>query len=62
MNNLTNKIFISKELVEHFKKLFPNELPSKFPTSPDVISYLQGQQSVIARMQFLLDDDQPEEN
>ena len=61
MNILDKKLFISKELVDHFKELFPNKLPRKLGVTPDAIAYLQGQQSVIERMEFILDDDQPDE-
>jgi hypothetical protein len=55
------KVFISKELVEHFKKLFPNKLPSRRDISEKDIAFLQGQQSVLERMEIMLEDDQPEE-
>lgn len=58
---MKNKVFISKELIEHLKKLFPNKLPMKRGMSETDIAFLQGQQSVIERMEIILDDDQPEE-
>ena len=47
--------------IDHFKELFPNKLPRKLGVTPDAIAYLQGQQSVIERMEFILDDDKPDE-
>lgn len=55
-------IFISKDLVEHFKRLFPDKLPLNRGITPEQIAFLQGQQSVIERMEFILNDDKPEEN
>jgi hypothetical protein len=48
--------FISKEILEHFKKIYPNKLPRKIGTTPEQIAYLQGQQSVLERMEFLYED------
>jgi len=63
MKNILNKsIYISQELVDHFKILFPNTLPVKRNISSEDIAFLQGQQTVIQRMSFILDDDQPDEN
>lgn len=58
---MNKKPFISKELIEYIGKLFPDKLPTKRGISEADIAYLQGQQSVIQRMQILYDDDQPEE-
>lgn len=52
---------ITKNLIEKFEALFPDKLPSNRVTAEDV-AFLQGQQSVINRMKFLYEDDQPEEN
>lgn len=52
---------ITKELVEKFKTLFPNRLPTNLETTPVQLAYLQGQQSVINRIEFLYEDDQPDE-
>ena len=52
---------ITKELVEHFERLFPDKLPTKRGTTENQVAYLQGQQSVINRMRFLYEDDQPDE-
>tara|TARA_R110000796_G_scaffold249063_1_gene376467 strand:- start:3695 stop:3871 length:177 start_codon:yes stop_codon:yes gene_type:complete len=49
-------IIITKELLDLFKTLFPNNIPTKRITAED-ISFLQGQQSVINRMDFLYDDE-----
>ena len=59
---MNKTLFISKELVEHFQRLFPNKLPQNKGITSEEIAFLQGQQSVIDRMEFLYEDDQPEEN
>ena len=59
---MEKRLFITKELIEHFKRLFPNKLPVKVGVTPEQIAYLQGQQAVIERMEFLYNDDNPEEN
>jgi hypothetical protein len=53
--------FISKELIQYLKNLFPDTLPNRRGISENDIAFLQGQQSVIKRMEFLYEDDQPEE-
>ena len=58
---MNKKPFISKELLEYLGRLFPDKLPTKRNVSEVDISFLQGQQSVITRMQLLYEDDQPEE-
>jgi hypothetical protein len=58
---MKTKPFISKELIEYLGKLFPNKLPNRRGVSDNDIAFLQGQQSVIERMQMMLEDDQPEE-
>lgn len=58
---MKNNIFISTELVGYLRKLFPNKLPNKRNISENDIAFLQGQQSVIERMELMLENDQPEE-
>lgn len=58
---MNKKPFISKELLDYLGKLFPNKLPIKRGISEVDIAFLQGQQSVINRMELLYEDDQPEE-
>ena len=58
---MIRKPIITKELVELFKELFPNRLPTNLETTPAQLAYLQGQQSVINRIEFLYEDDQPDE-
>ena len=53
---------ISEKLVEKFERLFPNILPNQRGVTEADVAYLQGQQSVIKRMRFLYEDDQPDEN
>lgn len=55
------KPFINKDLIEHLKKLFPDKLPKNRGMSESDIAFLQGQQSVLERMEMMLEDDQPEE-
>jgi len=58
---MKTKPFISKELIEYLRKLFPNKLPNRRGVSDNDIAFLQGQQSVIERMEMMLEDDQTEE-
>jgi hypothetical protein len=58
---MKNNIFISEDLVKYLRKLFPNQLPSRRNISENDIAFLQGQQSVIERMELMLENDQPEE-
>lgn len=58
---MNRKPFINKELIEYLRKLFPNTLPNRRGISDNDIAFLQGQQSVIDRMELLYEDDQPEE-
>jgi len=59
---MEKRLYISRELIDNFKLLFPNTLPKNRSTTPDQIAFLHGQQSVIDRMEFLYEDDQPDEN
>ena len=58
---MNKKPFISKELLEYLKGLFPDTIPNRRGISDCDIAFLQGQQSVINRMELLYEDDQPEE-
>ncbi|MCS5594676.1 MAG: hypothetical protein NZ730_09055 [Porticoccaceae bacterium] len=58
---MNKKPFISKELIEYLSKLFPNKLPIRRGISESDVAFLQGQQSVLDRMELLYEDDQPEE-
>jgi hypothetical protein len=58
---MNKKPFISKELLTYLGKLFPNQLPTVKGISENDIAFLQGQQSVLQRMEVLYEDDQPEE-
>jgi len=58
---MNKKPFISIELIQYLKNLFPDTLPNRRGISENDIAFLQGQQSVIKRMEFLYEDDQPEE-
>lgn len=53
---------ITKELVEKFQRLYPNKLPHHLGVSEIQVAFLQGQQSVIEKLQAMLEDDQPDEN
>ena len=58
---MNKNLFINKELIEYLKGLFPDTLPNRRDISDNDIAFLQGQQSVINRMELLYEDDQPEE-
>jgi hypothetical protein len=58
---MNKKPFITIELIKYLKGLFPDTLPNRRGVSETDIAFLQGQQTVIKRMEFLYDDDQPEE-
>jgi len=58
---MNKNLFIKKELIEYLKGLFPDTLPNRRDISGNDIAFLQGQQSVINRMELLYEDDQPEE-
>ena len=58
---MNKKPFISKELLTYLVKLFPDKLPTRKGISEIDIAFLQGQQSVLQRMELLYEDDQPEE-
>lgn len=58
---MNKKPFISKELLTYLAKLFPDKLPTRKGISEIDIAFLQGQQSVLQRMELLYEDDQPEE-
>lgn len=58
---MNKKPFISKELIDYLSNLFPDKLPTRKGVSESDIAFLQGQQSVINRMELLYEDDQPEE-
>ena len=58
---MNKKPFISKELLDYMGKLLPNKLPITKGVSSVDIAFLQGQQSVLQRMELLYEDDQPEE-
>jgi len=61
-----NHIIVSPHLINHLKKLFPDVLPSpKGLTTNELaleVNFLQGQQTVIAKLEQMLEDDQPDEN
>jgi hypothetical protein len=58
-------IFISKELITHLRTLFPDVLPSPKGLTTNAlaleVNFLQGQQTVIAKLEQMLEDDQPDE-
>ena len=58
---MNKKPFISRELIDYLSKLFPDKLPTRKGISEIDIAFLQGQQSVLHRMELLYEDDQPEE-
>ena len=58
---MNKKPFISKELLTYLGKLIHNQLPTVKGITENDIAFLQGQQSVLQRMEVLYEDDQPEE-
>jgi len=58
---MKNNIFISEDLIKLLRNLFPNQLPSRRGISENDIAFLQGQQSVINRIEMMLENDQPDE-
>tara|TARA_A200000159_G_scaffold66912_1_gene61914 strand:- start:2609 stop:2794 length:186 start_codon:yes stop_codon:yes gene_type:complete len=61
MKLLNKQYSISKPLVEYLKGLFPNNLPNNRDITLNDVSFLQGQQSVIAKLEELYDQEFEEE-
>lgn len=57
MKLLNKQYSISKPLVEYLKGLFPNNLPNNRDITLNDVSFLQGQQSVIAKLEELYDQE-----
>tara|TARA_B110000259_G_C13922217_1_gene365298 strand:- start:768 stop:947 length:180 start_codon:yes stop_codon:yes gene_type:complete len=53
---------ITKELVDKLKGLYPNQLPHRLGVQDIQVAFLQGQQSIILKLDNMLEDDQPDEN
>tara|TARA_B110000971_G_C19939116_1_gene467873 strand:+ start:397 stop:576 length:180 start_codon:yes stop_codon:yes gene_type:complete len=53
---------ITKELVDKLKGLYPNQLPHHLGVQEIQVAFLQGQQSIILKLETMLEDDQPDEN
>jgi hypothetical protein len=60
MNVLNNQTAISKELLIKMQQLFPNQLPLNLDITPQGIAYLQGQQSVIQKLEGLYQENEEE--
>ena len=60
MNVLNNQTAISKELLIKMQQLFPNQLPLNLDVTPQDIAYLQGQQSVIQKLEGLYQENEEE--
>ena len=58
---MQNTLYISKEVLNHFKDIFPNRLPIMLGTTPEELAFLQGQQSVINKMESIHNDIQNNE-
>ena len=56
MNALNKRYSIDKALLDHLRNLFPNQLPLDRGTTPEDIAYLQGQQSVIQKLEGLFNE------
>jgi hypothetical protein len=61
MKVLNKDYSISRPLVEYLKGLFPNNLPNNRDITLNDVSFLQGQQSVIAKLEELYDQEFEEE-
>lgn len=57
MKVLNKDYSISRPLVEYLKGLFPNNLPNNRDITLNDVSFLQGQQSVIAKLEELYDQE-----
>ena len=55
MNVLNNHLHITKGLLEKLKELYPDVLPP-LGTDIETLRYLQGQQSVIRKLEELYED------
>jgi len=55
-----NHIIVSPHLINYLKKLFPDGLTTNELALE--VNFLQGQQTVIAKLEQMLEDDQPDEN
>ena len=53
---------ITKELVDKLKGFYPNQLPHRLGVQDIQVAFLQGQQSIILKLENMLEDDQPDEN
>lgn len=56
MNVLNKRYTIDKDTLDHLKILFPDKLPLDRGTTPEDIAYLQGQQSVIQKLEGLFNE------
>jgi hypothetical protein len=61
MKVLNKDYSISRPLVEYLKGLFPSKLPNNRDITLNDVSFLQGQQSVIAKLEELYDQEFEEE-
>lgn len=57
MKVLNRKFSLSEELLNVLKELFPDRLPNKQATLED-LRYLQGQQSVIRKLEELYNEEE----
>ena len=55
MRVLNTKVSVTQGLIDKLKELYPDRLPAK-DTDLEELRYLQGQQSVIHKLQELFDD------
>lgn len=57
MKLLNKQYNISRPLVDYLKDLFPNNIPSNRDLTINDVSFLQGQQSVIAKLEEMYDQE-----
>ena len=50
---------VSKVLLDHFQRIFPDKIPTHRGLQAADLAFLQGQQSVIKRLRFLHEEDNP---
>lgn len=57
MKVLNKQYHIAKPFIEHLKELFPNKLPVSRDININQVAFLQGQQSVIDKIEELYDQE-----
>jgi hypothetical protein len=58
MNILGKPFHIQKEFIDYLQQLFPNKLPAGADVDIEELRFLQGQQSVLRRIEGIYDNDE----